>query len=81
MSAPTVTCVVPVHNGRRHLAEALDSVLGQTCPPHEVLVVDDGSTDDSTALVHTFGDRVRYLHSVSPGRGGRPKRRSLPCLG
>ena len=47
MSRPTVSYIVAVYNGRRYLAEALGSILGQSRPVDEVVVVDDGSTDDS----------------------------------
>lgn len=47
---PTVSVVIPVHNGARFLAEAIRSALDQTYPPHEVIVVDDGSDDASAAI-------------------------------
>ena len=47
MSRPTVSYIVAVYNGRRYLAEALGSILGQSRPVDEVVVVDDGSTDDT----------------------------------
>jgi glycosyltransferase involved in cell wall biosynthesis len=44
---PTVSLVIPAYNAERHLGEALDSVRAQTAPAAEVIVVDDGSTDDT----------------------------------
>ncbi len=46
----TISVIVPVYNGERFLAEAIGSVLGQTLPPDEVIVVDDGSTDGSADI-------------------------------
>jgi glycosyltransferase involved in cell wall biosynthesis len=53
-----VSVVVPVKNGADLLGEALESALGQTCPPGEVIVVDDGSTDESDAIARRFPVRV-----------------------
>ena len=44
----TVTCIIPVYNGERFVADAIRCVLEQTAPPTEVIVVDDGSTDSPT---------------------------------
>jgi glycosyltransferase involved in cell wall biosynthesis len=53
-AAPTVSVVIPVYLSERYLAEALGSILGQTRPPDEVLVVDDGSPDASAAIAEGF---------------------------
>ncbi len=50
----TVSVIVPVYNGKRFLAEALQSIVQQTRPVHEILVVDDGSTDDSSRIAATI---------------------------
>jgi glycosyltransferase involved in cell wall biosynthesis len=64
-STPRVSAIIPVFNGERYLAEALDSIRGQTVPPAEIIVVDDGSTDGSAALVRAAG--VRLIQQ--PNRG------------
>jgi glycosyltransferase involved in cell wall biosynthesis len=51
---PAVTVVIPVYNGENYLAEAIDSVLNQTCQDYTVLVVDDGSTDGTWAIVERY---------------------------
>jgi glycosyltransferase involved in cell wall biosynthesis len=56
-----ISVVVPICNGRRFLAEALDSIFAQTRPPLEVIAADDGSTDDSQAVVARYGERVHWL--------------------
>jgi hypothetical protein len=54
----TVSIVVVNHNYGRFLAQALDSALGQTHDAVEVIAVDDGSTDDSRAVIHGYGNRI-----------------------
>jgi len=69
---PTVSVIVPVFNGERFLAEALRSVLDQTLPPDEIIVVDDGSTDGSAALAAQFAAQfpgVRVLQQPNRGVG------------
>jgi glycosyltransferase involved in cell wall biosynthesis len=59
---PAVSVLMPVFNGERHLAAAIDSILAQTFPDFELVVVDDGSTDGSRAIVARYGDpRVRLI--------------------
>lgn len=62
-----ISVVIPSHNRALLLARALDSVLAQTEPPEECLVVDDGSSDDTEALVRSAYPQVTYLKQ--PHRG------------
>jgi glycosyltransferase involved in cell wall biosynthesis len=65
-----VSIVVPVRNGERHLGAALRSLLDQERPADELVVVDDGSTDDSAALAEALGARVlrRPAHGPAAAR-------------
>jgi len=67
MSVASVSCVIPVKNGERFLAEAIESALGQTRPPAEILVVLDGCTDRSAEIAAGFGTPVRVLPTREPG--------------
>jgi len=59
--------VVPVRNGSAYVAEAIESILGQTRPPVECLVIDDGSTDGTEDLVQRFGRDVTYVRQNHAG--------------
>ena len=63
---PTVSVVIPCYNQGRFLREAVDSVLRQTCPAAEIIVVDDGSTDGTAAVAKSFPE-VRYLAQHNQG--------------
>ncbi len=65
----SVSVVIPVYNGETYLSEAVQSVLDQGYSPLEVIVVDDGSTDGSAAVVSQFGPAVRYLWQEQQGTG------------
>jgi len=68
--SPLVSVIIPVYNYDRYLAEAVESVLSQTYPHLEVIVVDDGSTDRSGEVAKSFADRgVRYCQQVHSGIG------------
>jgi glycosyltransferase involved in cell wall biosynthesis len=62
-----ISCIVPVFNGERYLAEALDSILNQTYRPIEIIVIDDGSTDRTPAVIKQYGDRVHTLWQENAG--------------
>ena len=61
---PTVTVLLPVYNGSRYLREAVKSVLEQSWQDFELLIIDDGSTDDSAAIIKSFSDpRIRLIQN------------------
>lgn len=69
MSRPLVSVIVPVYNGEPYLAEALDSIFAQDHRPLEVIVLDDGSTDDSARIATSYGSRVRYHYQPNQDLG------------
>ena len=77
MSEPRVSVVVPVHDGERYLAAAIESVLGQTRPPAEVIVVDDGSTDGSVQVAERYAPRGVRCHSQANAGGGAARNRGV----
>src|SRR5215212_2480245 len=62
-----VSVIVPVRDGERYLAEALESILRQSTTPGEVVVVDDGSTDATPAVLERYAARVRVVRQSAAG--------------
>src|SRR5436190_9496549 len=67
MNSSLISCIVPVFNGDRYLAETLDSILAQTHRPIEIIVVDDGSTDGTSAIAAEYGEKIRYIRQENSG--------------
>lgn len=65
-----IATIIPLYNGARFIAQALDSVLDQTLPPSEIIVVDDGSTDDGPVIVQRFANKypIRLLRKPNGGQ-------------
>ena len=59
--------MIPNYNHARYLGQAIESALAQTYPHVEVIVVDDGSTDDSGTVAAAYGDRIRYIYQRNAG--------------
>jgi glycosyltransferase involved in cell wall biosynthesis len=73
MATPLVSILIPCHNAAPWLAQTLESALAQTWPHQEIIVVDDGSRDDSAEIARTFADRgvkviVQENHGASAAR-------------
>ena len=67
-SAPQrISVIIPCYNAAPYVREAIDSVLGQTCKCHEIIVIDDGSTDDSAAIVANYGAAVMLVRQANQG--------------
>ena len=65
----TISVVIPNYNYGRFIGEAIESVLAQTYQPIEIVVVDDGSTDDSVKIIESFGDKVKLIKQENGGVG------------
>jgi glycosyltransferase involved in cell wall biosynthesis len=70
----TVTAAIVTFNRAAYLAEALESIFAQTLQADEVLVVDDGSTDETKAVLERYGDRIRYVRQENAGRSAARNR-------
>lgn len=63
----TISVVIPTYNRAREVSRAIDSALAQTLRPLEVIVVDDGSTDETSDVLAQYGDRIRVVQQVNQG--------------
>jgi glycosyltransferase involved in cell wall biosynthesis len=62
-----VSAIIPTYNRARTIERAVNSVLGQSWQPIEVIVVDDGSTDQTTDILARYGDRIRLIRQKNEG--------------
>jgi glycosyltransferase involved in cell wall biosynthesis len=65
--APTVSVVIPTYNRSRLVTKAVESVFAQTYTDYEIIVVDDGSTDDTVEQLKPYGERIRYVYQENRG--------------
>ena len=65
--APQISVIIPTFNRAWSLARAIDSVLTQTFAPKEIIVVDDGSTDETAQVLAGYGDRIQVLTRPNAG--------------
>lgn len=70
MANPKVSFIVPVYNTQEFLPRCLDSLLGQTCPDIEIVVVNDGSPDDSAAIIGKYACKDSRVCVVEKSNGG-----------
>ena len=65
---PQVSVVIPAYNCAAYVGQAIDSVLSQTYTDWEIIVVDDGSKDDTRLVLEKYGDRrIRYVYQKNQG--------------
>lgn len=65
--SPQISVIIPTYNRAWVLAKAIDSVLAQTFAPREIIVVDDGSTDETRELLAAYGERLRVFNQTNKG--------------
>lgn len=66
---PTVSVVIPTYNQSTYLLEAIESVLGQSFKDYEIIVVDDGCTDDTLERLRPYADRLQIISQSNAGTG------------
>src|SRR5688572_6812621 len=68
MGAADCTVIVPTFNRAAFVGETLDSLLAQSWPPGQIVVVDDGSTDGTPSALDRFGDRIEVIRKPNGGK-------------
>ena len=81
METPAVSVIIPTYNRGRWLPATVASVLAQTLPSLEILIVDDGSTDDTAAVCAEFSYPVRYIRQDNAGVGAARNRGAAEARG
>lgn len=76
-----ISVIIPVYNGENYLAEAVNSIRVQNCSPLEIIVVDDGSTDGTATLAHSFGSDIRYIYQLNAGPAAARNRGLMEAQG
>ncbi|MBK7543343.1 MAG: glycosyltransferase family 2 protein [Candidatus Competibacteraceae bacterium] len=70
---PLVSVIIPAYNSQEFISQTIDSILAQTYSNIEIIVVDDGSADRTSQIVHGYRDRVRYYYQNNSGGCAVPR--------
>lgn len=62
-----VSVIIPVYNGDKYIGSAIDSVLKQDYPNIEIIIIDDGSTDNTESIVKAYGNKIKYFYKENGG--------------
>ena len=68
MNRPTLSVLIPTFNRCRLLPQSVESVLRQSVPAHQVIVINDGSTDDTRKVLEPYSDRIEYIEQENGGK-------------
>ena len=74
MYLPAISVIMPVYNGAMYIQEAMDSILSQSMPDFELIIVNDGSTDHSSEIVHSYFDKRIKIIDLPKSTGCFPAR-------
>jgi glycosyltransferase involved in cell wall biosynthesis len=78
---PKVSVIIPVYNGEKYIAQAVNSVLNQTYQDFELIVVDDGSTDRTAEILEKYGDKITYIYQNNRERSAARNKGICSCSG
>ena len=78
---PSFSVIIPAYNAEHYVREAIDSALSQTHMPVEILVVDDGSTDETPEIVRSYDSTVQLIQQENQGPGAARNRGAKVAFG
>ncbi|CAH0997924.1 Undecaprenyl-phosphate 4-deoxy-4-formamido-L-arabinose transferase [Emticicia aquatica] len=67
MSKLNISVIIPVYNAELYIKECIDSVLNQTLPPQEIIVINDGSSDNSFSILQSYGHKINLFNQENKG--------------
>lgn len=76
-SNPKFSVIIPVYNGMPYIEKTVESALDQNYPAHEVIVVDDGSTDETPQALQKYKDRIIYIRIPNSGGPSAPRNQGM----
>jgi glycosyltransferase involved in cell wall biosynthesis len=68
IATPVVSVCIPAYNAQKYIADAIDSILNQSYPAIEIIVVDDGSTDGTSEILHKYRDKIKIVSTENRGQ-------------
>jgi len=74
---PKLSIVIPTYNNALYLSDALKSIFHQTFKDYEIIVVDDGSTDNTRDIIKKFEERIRYIYQPNSGGASKPRNEGI----
>ena len=77
MQSDLISIITPMYNGARFIARTIDSVIVQTYPNWEMIIVDDGSKDNSPEIVNDYVRRDPRIHLIRKTNGGSASARNM----
>ncbi|WP_143438568.1 glycosyltransferase family A protein, partial [Hydrocoleum sp. CS-953] len=66
-TTPRVSVIIPVYNCDRYISQAIESILAQTYQSYEIIVIDDGSTDNTRLALQPYIEKIRYVYQENQG--------------